>query len=181
MNLKKLIRGFTLIETMIAVSLLSIAIVAPMTLTMQSLQTAYYARDQMTASNLAQEAIESIRSIRDGNILNNAEGGATVNLLNGIPIGTDFTIDARNNVTSSCSGTCSPLQTDGNFYGYNAGWTNTNFTRTIHADYVPTPGVASDEIRVQVTVTWRTGKLQSKSLVLYENMYRWVADGSASG
>lgn len=180
MNLKKYIRGFTLIETMIAISLLTIAIVAPMTLTMQSLQTAYYARDQITASNLAQEAIESVRSIRDGNILNNAEGGTTVNLLNGIPIGSNFTIDARTNITQTCnSGVCLPLQTDGNLYGYQSGWTNTNFIRTVLATYVPGPGV-SDEIRVSVTVTWQTGKLKSKSFTLYENMYRWVADGSAS-
>ena len=54
MTMKK---GFTLIETLVAVSLLTVAIVAPMTLTARSLSAAYYARDQITAFHLAQEAI----------------------------------------------------------------------------------------------------------------------------
>src|SRR5665213_1019796 len=70
-------RGFTLVETLAAISLITIAIVAPMALTVQSLQAAYYARDQITASNLAQEGIEAIRSVRDGNILATAKGTAT--------------------------------------------------------------------------------------------------------
>src|SRR3989338_11299272 len=40
-------RGFTLIETMVAIALLTISIVAPMSLTTQSLASAYYARDQI--------------------------------------------------------------------------------------------------------------------------------------
>ena len=62
---QKTSRGFTLIETLVAVSLLAVVIVAPMSLTTQSLSSAYYARDQMTAFHLAQEAIESVRSVRD--------------------------------------------------------------------------------------------------------------------
>src|SRR3989344_5745503 len=62
-------RGFTLIETLVAVTLLSVAITAPMSLTTRSLAAAYYARDQITAFHLAQEAIESVRHARDHNIL----------------------------------------------------------------------------------------------------------------
>ena len=61
--------GFTLIETLVAISLLSVSIVAPMALASQSLAAAYYARDQITAYHLAQEAIEAMRSIRDRQIL----------------------------------------------------------------------------------------------------------------
>ena len=52
---KSKIRGFTLIETLVAISLLMVAIVAPMSLTARSLATAYYARDQITAFHLAQK------------------------------------------------------------------------------------------------------------------------------
>ncbi len=62
-------RGFTLIETLVAVSLLVIAIVAPMSLVSQALTTAYYARDQVAAYSLAQDGIESVRAVRDGNLL----------------------------------------------------------------------------------------------------------------
>src|SRR3954462_3848275 len=103
------LRGFTLLETMVAVSLLAVAIVAPMSLTAQSLASAYYARDEVTAFYLAQEGLEVVRNIRDNNILQNSQGGATVNLLNGIPINTSFRVDTTVSYTPaspppSCSG-----------------------------------------------------------------------------
>src|SRR4051812_26467647 len=70
--------GFTLLETMVAVTLLSVAIVAPMSLTAQSLGSAYYARDEVTAFYLAQEGLEVVRNVRDNNILINSQGGSTL-------------------------------------------------------------------------------------------------------
>ena len=101
--------GFTLIETLVAVSLLSVSIVAPMALTTQSLTAAYYARDQVTAFNLAQEGIEAIRAIRDGQILQisqnaNATG---IDLFGPIPVDQDFTIDSRQSSPSNAIQTCS--------------------------------------------------------------------------
>src|SRR5258708_2821268 len=86
------VRGFTLLETMVAVTLLAVAIVAPMQLTAQSLASAYYARDEVTAFYLAQEGIEAVRNVRDNNILLDSQGGSTVNLLNGIFINQTFRI-----------------------------------------------------------------------------------------
>jgi len=177
-------RGFTLIETLVAISLLTISIVAPISLTAQSLESALYARDQITAFYLAQEAIEAVRSIRDGQILQitqtaNASG---LNIFGPIPLGNQpFIIDARtadsSQAITTCSGTCPPLQTDGTLYGYQSGWTDTNFTRTVKAAFV---GSGQDEIRVTVTVVWQTGAFQSRSFSISENMYRWVQDGSGA-
>jgi len=179
--------GFTLIETLVAISLLTIAIVAPISLTEQSLQSALYARDQITAFHLAQEAIEAVRSIRDGQILQitqtaNASG---LNIFGPIPLNNEpFTIDARSTDSSQAitacdpdpyDGICPPLQTDGTLYGYQSGWADTNFTRTVKAAFV---GSGQDEIRVTVTVTWQTGAYQIRSFSISENMYRWVEDGS---
>jgi len=181
------VRGFTLIETLVAISLLSIAIVAPMSLTSQSLSAAYYARDQITAFNLAQEGLESVRAIRDAQILEisrtaNAEG---VDLFGPIPVNQNFTIDSR--VTNApqamhvCPSTgCPPLQTDGELYGYDVdtvNWITTNFTRTLRASYV---GSSHDEIRIAVTVSWPTVSRQIRTFTIYENLYRWVNDGSAA-
>lgn len=173
----------TLIETLVAISILTVAIISPMSLTMQSLSASYYARDQIAAFNLGQEAIESVRAVRDGNILAIAFGGTGVcaadsqpmHLLCGIPIATPFTIDTRNNAMAACPvAGCSPLQTDGDLYGYNAGWTNTRYTRTVNAAFIPG---TQDEIRVTVTVTWVVGR-QTRTFIIYENLYRWVIDGS---
>ena len=182
-------RGFTLIETLVAISLLSVAIVAPMSLVSQSLAAATYSRDQVTAYNLAQEGIESVRGIRDGNILANALQNQGRSLLDGIPIGGNFTIDARKTdaveAIDPCEGTCGPLQTDGTLYGYGFcvdGTCNTNFTRTMTAVYVgpSTINGGQDAIRVSATVSWYTPNGQPRSFTIYENMYRWVDDGSAA-
>src|SRR6185437_13507555 len=68
-------KGFTLIETLVAVLLLSIAIVGPMTIAQKGLQTALISKDQATAFNLAQDAIEFVRFARDTNCLVAGPGG----------------------------------------------------------------------------------------------------------
>ncbi len=186
--------GFTLIETLVAISLLTMAIVAPVTLTNQSLQSAYYARDQITAFYLAQEAVEAIRALRDNQILLIATSGnaSGINLFGNIPSNDQpFTVDAHRlsnpsqEITDCSSPTdpssCPPLQTNGVLYGYaqgESGWTNTNFTRWVVASYVP--GSSNNEIRVTATVTWKSAAFATRSFSLSENLYRWVQDGSAA-
>jgi prepilin-type N-terminal cleavage/methylation domain-containing protein len=180
-------RGFTLIETLVAISLLSIAIVAPMSLTSQSLSAAYYARDQITAFNLAQEGLEAVRAIRDGQILeiSRTADASSIDLFGPIPVNQNFTIDSRSSDPAQAmhicpSNGCPPLQTDGVLYGYDVDtetWPLTNFTRTLRASYV---GASQDEIRLSVRVEWPTAARQIRSFTIYENLYRWVNDGSAS-
>ena len=181
-QLKARAAGFTLIETLVAISLLSVAIVAPMSLTAQSLASAYYARDQITAFYMAQEAIEALRSIRDAQILQIAQSAdaSSINIFGPLPLDDEpFTIDTRNAVAAQaitvCPGRiCPPLQTDGTLYGYDPSWANTNFTRTVRARLI---GSGQDEVRVSVTITWQTGAFQSRSFSISENLYRWVNDG----
>ncbi|HWO07321.1 MAG TPA: prepilin-type N-terminal cleavage/methylation domain-containing protein [Candidatus Paceibacterota bacterium] len=179
--------GMTLVETLVAVSILAVSIVAPMTLTMQSLAAAYYARDQVIASNLAQEAIEAVRAIRDANILTLAlNAGATcpsdgqpMHLLCSIPIDQDFIIDARIDppAITPCAGECPKLKTDNNLYGHDPTWTiETPFRRVVRAEYV---SGAQDEIRISVTVTRVEGLHAAPPVVLQENLYRWVNDGTS--
>jgi len=183
-------RGMTLVETLVAVSILAMAIVAPMSLTMQSLSAAYYSRDQVIASNLAQEAIEAVRAVRDRNILMLALGenpancvfdGEPFHILCDIEIGRDFIIDARVNPPDidTCAGVCANMLTDGNLYGHgSSGWIGTpnpsSFRRSVHAEYV---GTGRDEIRVTVTVQRTDALRPPPPVILSENLYRWVADG----
>ena len=186
MRLHTVKSGFTLIETLVAITLLTVAITEPISLTTQSLQSAYYARDQITAFYLAQEAIEAVRSVRDSQILQitQSANASSLNIFGPIPLNNQpFRIDARatnsSGAITTCSldpgGTCIPLQTDGTLYGYQSGWTDTNFTRTVKAAFVSS---GQDEIRVTVTVTWRTGAFQTRTFSISENLYRWVQDGS---
>lgn len=179
--------GFTLIETLVAVSLMVIAIVAPMSLVSQSLTTAYYARDQVAAYSLAQEGIETVRAVRDGNILANALTGSSNDLLASIPINQNFRADARiaggTGLVSCGIQPCPVLQVDttNTLYGYDSGWNDTKFRRTINAKYVGPAAIngGQDEIRVTVTVTWETATGRTRSFKMYSNMYRWVEDGIA--
>ena len=178
-------RAFTLIETLVAVSLLTVAVVAPMSLTSKSLATAYYAREQVTAFHLAQEAVETVRHVRDHNILVTALGTPT-DILAGIPIGVPFIVNTLNDDIDDgpCgSGTCPPLQRDptGTFYGYGVGWTDTIFTRTVMAETVASEGSVPQEIRISVTVSWQAGALQiPRTITISENLYRWIEDGSGA-
>lgn len=174
-------RGFTFIEAMVAITILTVAITAPMSLATKSLSSAYYARDQIAAFHLAQEAIESIRHVRDGNILNNALG-TPVDLLEGVPStsGDAFTVDTRDDSMSLCPlDGCPPLKSNGELYGYeNAqGWLPTRFTRSVRATFLEG---TTDEIRITVNISWQTSGFQTRDFTISDNLYRWVNDGSGS-
>ena len=182
--------GFTLIETLAAILLISVAIVAPMGLTVESIEGAYYARDQITASNLAQEGIEAVRSVRDANILTTALGTQT-DLFHGIPTAHAFEVDgtqimpANVIIDNSCNSGCQSLSTNGTLYGYpsDSGFTQpTIFTRTMTAAPVAgaTIGGIVQEIQITSTVTWKTAAYKTETVTLTEDLYNWVALGSGA-
>lgn len=69
--------GFTLVETLVAISILMLAIIGPMGIAAQSLQSAFIARDQIVAFYLAQEAVEIVRYHRDNNSLASSDDWLT--------------------------------------------------------------------------------------------------------
>jgi Tfp pilus assembly protein PilV len=58
-------KGYSLVEVLVAVSILMLSIVGPLTIAMKSLQSAQYARQQNTAFFLAQEGITIINTVRN--------------------------------------------------------------------------------------------------------------------
>ncbi|MFA6969109.1 MAG: type II secretion system protein [Candidatus Paceibacterota bacterium] len=72
-------RGFTLIETMIAITILTLAIAGPIFTASRAIIAAQIARDQLIATYLAQEGIEYVRAMRDDEFLSAYQaGGASV-------------------------------------------------------------------------------------------------------
>jgi len=63
--LQKTNQGFTLVETLVAVLILSLALNGILTLITSSIFSARYAKNEITAMYLAQEAIDHIRNDRD--------------------------------------------------------------------------------------------------------------------
>lgn len=64
--------GFTILETLVAISILMLSITGPLVIISQALKASFYSRDQITAFYLAQEAVEYIRNLRDETSLNSA-------------------------------------------------------------------------------------------------------------
>lgn len=62
-------RGFSLIETLVAITVLIGAIAGPLTLASQGIKAASLFKNQLIASNLAQEGMELVHAKRDSNIL----------------------------------------------------------------------------------------------------------------
>ncbi len=81
--------GFTLIETLVAISILTIALTGPLAIIAQALRSSYYSRDEITAYYLAQEAIEYIRNKRDANGLKGANLVAPEDWLQGVAVDSD--------------------------------------------------------------------------------------------
>jgi prepilin-type N-terminal cleavage/methylation domain-containing protein len=77
-------RGFSMIETLVAITMLTLAVTAPLTLAGQGLIAANYAKDQVTAFNLAQEAIELVRFHRDNQLIAIGRGTSSADWLTNI-------------------------------------------------------------------------------------------------
>lgn len=65
MNLINKKNAFTLVETMVAISVLMLAILGPLSIASSGIRNSAFAKDQVTAYYLAQEGIEIIRLERD--------------------------------------------------------------------------------------------------------------------
>lgn len=160
--------GFTLVETLVAITVLILAVAAPLTLGSQGLTTSRIARDQVVGTYLIQEAIEHVRNTRDTNILN---GNGWFTGLSNCTAGT-CRIDVPANTIAACTGTCPPLRynpTSG-LYGYSSssGWQTTKFTRTVSIQET----TANVEARVVVTITWRDG-LIVRTISTDEYLLNW--------
>ena len=87
--------GFSIVESLVAISILLLAIAAPMTMAQNGLTLARNSVSQTTAFYLGQEAVEYIRYIRDSNILD--EKSWIHGLSQCIDKGKPCTIDVPNN------------------------------------------------------------------------------------
>lgn len=154
--------GFTLVETLIAVTILTLAVSGPLYTASRAIVSAQMSRDQLIASYLSQEGIEYVRAVRDNEFLSAYQtGGASVssvawtNFLNRISQcrTASCTFDpAGSGTLSQCSGqACTPLYlAPSNIYTQqSSSGTVTPFTRSIRATDV----TASDE-KITSTVSW---------------------------
>ncbi len=158
--------GFTLIETLVAIMILMLAVTGPLVISQKGLSAAGYAKDQLTAYFLAQDAMEYVHNVRDTNVLNSVGDWLSVSA------GRDFNLcnnaDCNDiNTTSDLTGTFSTIFPVA----------GSKFTRKVKiqkADGSNSGIVTADiEAKVTVTVSWETFT-GTRSVELVENLFNQI-------
>lgn len=70
--------GFTLVETLVAITILLIVMIGPMTISSQAAKSSTFASEQVTAFFLAQEGVELMQKARDDLLVRSFASDATV-------------------------------------------------------------------------------------------------------
>ena len=158
-------QGFSLIEALVAVSILLLAITGTLSVASRSIAYSLDIRDQITASFLGEEAVEFVRNTRDTNVI----GGA--DWLSGLQScfeASGCTVDVPNNEVTECSGECPTiLLSSAGVYNYVLG-DETPWRRRVQITEV----VDEREAIVDVTVSWKR-RVFDKSFTIQEHIFNW--------
>jgi Tfp pilus assembly protein PilV len=187
----------TLIETIVAISILLFAITGPMVLAMQSIRATRDARNGLVATHLAEEAFEVVHSMRSNNSADDpsVDGvswlmNITTNCANGCVI--DTTKQQPVNVWSSdviqaCpGGNCD--QVSRLYYNASSGlyrqdsaldlappdWTQSPFRRFVTMTPSSLPGPGSPYVvNVEVTTYYAKARGGEGKIVISDDIYDW--------
>lgn len=189
-------RGFTIIETLVAIFILLLAITGPMAIVAQSIRSSIYARDQIVAFYLAQEAIEQLRNLRDEGVLAMRRSDGSVSSWDaklplssdtcgsGQPCGLDISkIDGSYRFSICNTSPCAPLSFDEGLYGLSGGPGNagtvSKFSRTIYIKTLQLNSGGVDDLKapeqrqVKVVITWPSPGGTLNTFVLNEVLNNW--------
>lgn len=168
-------KGFTLIETIVALFVLSIALTGAFSVLIFNLQTSRYIKNAFIASGLAQEGLEVIRNIRDSDWYSDDYFG-----LFGNPdhqnVFRDGVYRVQYNSTSLIPLDDNPfLKKDtAGIYSYdsNADSKDTIFRRTLEIKRNIQPDGSVPEIILTVRVVWNE-RFGTKEITGEEHLYDW--------
>ncbi len=159
--------GFTLIETLVAISVLLIGVVAPLSIGYQAIRASQISKERVEAFYLGQDAVEYVRNVRDTNI---REGNSWTQGLEPC-LDSVCKIDVPNEIVESCSGSsCEPLRrnSDSGLVGYDNGWSETKYVREVEIT-----SNSNREMIIDVTVSWSTG-IFDRSIRIRDNLFKWI-------
>ncbi|MBI2674226.1 MAG: prepilin-type N-terminal cleavage/methylation domain-containing protein [Candidatus Yanofskybacteria bacterium] len=154
-------RGFTLIETMVALVLITVAMGPVFILATSSINVTSRIEHNLVASNLAQEGVEVIRNIRDTNWVTGATFG------NNLPTGTWRVQWDTVGGGLMAIGSDPVLKNNNGLYSYSTG-TDTIFRRTITI-FKP----SSKEIVVISSVTWVERGNINRTVSAESHLFDW--------
>lgn len=179
MRFMKTQAGFTLLETIVAISVLMLGVVGPLSLIQRNLKASRSASDRLVASFLAQEGIEAVRSVIANNSADTSDYSQWLNDVTDPPGQCDnanrcifdVALSYASNPLRACPGGCSRRMyqnTEGVYRqsrnDLSAWGTATKFSRDISVIVVE-PG---KRITASTTVWWTGG-----NITLQEDIYNW--------
>lgn len=191
--------GFTLVETLVAITILLIVMIGPMTISSQTAKSSTFASEQVTAFFLAQEGVELAQKARDDMLVRSFASDATVservpwtNFTNTSSgpyrlcyelytatqggCGLEILVRQGNGQDISTPVDCgSTAQTDCDLW-YNASNVRSKFTHG-SSGATATPYnrrifftlVNSNEVAVRSVVTWQSGNIRNEQRVEVES------------
>ena len=157
-------RGFTLLEVIIAIFILTVGVGGAFSLIYQTLSVASLSELRLTGAYLAQEGMEVVRNIRDKTWLEKRTGPAIM-WDEYLPVGSWKADYLTQNLNNPYNGTFLNIDANG-FYSYSAG-TPTKFKRKI---LIEKPEV--DKIKVTVEVIWEE-RGRSHDVKVSEYLTNW--------
>lgn len=164
-------KAFTIIETLVAITILMIAISGPLTAAFRAMNASVASRDQMIANFLAQDAVEYVRNVKDNNIANSAEGPLYV--LSACTVRNKCYVETLNTsfdtaIDKGCSsdGCLLYKRSDGRFTYASSGNKATKFHRMFYIK-----DITSESARAVVEVVWQTGAYNTATTTLENDLY----------
>lgn len=167
-------KGFTLVETLVAVAMLMIAIAGPLTIVSKGLTAATYAKNQVIASFLAQDLIEYIKSQEvnlgfDNFLAQFDEGGGSIICtslseecnINTIDGSSDLDIDNEGQLYFSPLGGYTPDSRNATTSPFRRIFTISNSDGSTLTD------LNTDQIKISVQIYWSAGILDN--VLLFES------------
>ncbi len=154
-------KGFTLIESLVALAILSVALIPMYALSTASINLAATIRNNVVAANLAQEGIELFRAVRDDRWF----VGGTPFFGGAVPDGV-YEIDFTMSDPALTQDRYLLLQANG-AYNYTAGGVATAFKRT-----VTVTNMSPVQVRLQSVVSW-TDRRGDRNITIESHLFNW--------
>jgi prepilin-type N-terminal cleavage/methylation domain-containing protein len=175
---QKYTTGYSLVEVLVAIAILLLALVGPMTIASKGLQSARFAKEQTTAVFLAQEGIEAFLSARNEaaiTAVNTGDISTSWDWVAGIDANcfaaTGCNIDFDNHDALDTVQSCATEENCRLYYDDSdnraryslspAGGTLSPYIRKIFLTYDSTPG--NKGVQIKSVVSWDSGLFQNQT------------------